>query len=158
MNINYLFPHKLKKMGWLVLLPSLIFGVIILITSYEPDILKLQVPAIFIDEFMGEKRFFGFIENNVLDEILGVLIICSSILVAFSKEIQEDEFIAKIRLDSLVWATYLNYGILLFAFLFIFDMSFLWVMVFNMFTILLFFIIRFHWKIYNLKRITGDEE
>ena len=36
--------------------------------------------------------------------------------------------------------------------------GFLWFMVFNMFTILLIFIIRFHYAIYNLNRTSGYEE
>lgn len=113
---------------------------------------------VFIDEFFGDKRVIGNVKNNILNEILGVLIILSSILVAFSKEKLEDEYISKIRLESLVWAVYFNYGILLVLFLFVFELSFLWVMIFNMFTILLFFIIRFNWQISKLKRSVGYEE
>lgn len=91
------------------------------------------------------------LDNNILNEILGIIMIISSVLVAFSKEVNEDEYISKIRLESLVWAVYLNYAILLLAFVFVYGMSFLWVMIFNMFTILIFFIIRFNWQIRKLK-------
>ena len=153
MKLNYLFPNKYKKMGWLILIPSAIIGLIALILEFEPNYLDFNVPAIFIDEFFGDKHFIGIVSNNVLNEFLGVLIILSSLLVAFSKEKSEDEYISKIRLESLVWAVYLNYAILLISFLFIFDLSFLWVMIFNMFTILLFFIIRFNWQISKFKKI-----
>ena len=150
MKLNYLFPNKYKKIGWLLLIPSAIIGLITLILEFEPNFLDFNVPALFIDELFGEKHFIGIVSDNVLNEILAVLIIVSSLLVAFSKEKSEDEYISKIRLESLVWAVYLNYAILLISFLFIFDLSFLWVMVFNMFTILLFFIIRFNWQISKL--------
>jgi len=150
MKLNYLFPNKYKKIGWLILIPSAIIGLITLILEFEPNSLDFNVPAIFIDELFGDKHFIGIVNNNVLNEILGILIIISSLLVAFSKEKSEDEYISKIRLESLVWAVYLNYAILLISFLFIFDLSFLWVMIFNMFTILLFFIIRFNWQISKL--------
>ena len=107
---------------------------------------------------MGRKYVFSMIDNNILNEIIGVMLIISFLLVAFSKERQEDELIAKIRLESLVWATYVNYAVLLFSMIFIFGMSFLWVMIFNMFTILLFFIIRFNWQVRNLNKTIGDEE
>nr|WP_297787944.1 hypothetical protein [uncultured Allomuricauda sp.] len=150
MKTNYLFPNKYKKIGWIVLFPSAILGLITLILDYEPSFLDLNVPGIFIDQIFGDKRFVGLVENNVLNEILGVFLIISLLLVAFSKEKEEDEYISKIRLESLVWAVYVNYAILLISFLFIFDLSFLWVMIFNMFTILLFFIIRFNWQISKL--------
>ena len=158
MKLNYLFPNKYKKIGWLIFIPSAIIGLITLILDFEPNSLDFNVPAIFIEELLGDKHFFGIVNNNILNEILGVLILLSSLLVAFSKEESEDEYISKIRLESLVWAVYFNYAILLISSLFIFDFAFLWVMIFNMFTILLFFIIRFNWQISKLKKIAHYEE
>lgn len=158
MKVNYLFPNKFKKIGWFILIPSAIIGLGTFICGYEPNFLNFNVPAIFIDEFFGDKQLFGMVNNNILNEIFGILIIISSLFVAFSKERSEDEYISKIRLESLVWAVYVNYGILLFSFLFIFDFSFLWIMIFNMFTVLLFFIIRFNWQISKLKKSARYEE
>lgn len=151
MKLNYLFPSKYKKIGWIIFIPTLLFGLFTIIFEYEPEILNTKVFGIFIDEFFKEDRFLGMLDNNILNEILGILMIISSVLVAFSKEVNEDEYISKIRLESLVWAVYLNYAILLLAFLFVYGISFLWVMIFNMFTILIFFIIRFNWQIRKLK-------
>jgi hypothetical protein len=158
MKLNYLFPNKYKKIGWLIFIPFAIIGLTTLIFEFEPNSLDFNMPAIFINKLFGDKHFIGIVNNNVLNEILSVLIILSSLLVAFSKEESEDEYISKIRLESLVWAVYLNYAILLISFLFIFNMSFLWVMIFNMFTILLFFIIRFNWQISKLKKGNHYEE
>jgi hypothetical protein len=158
MKLNYLFPNKFKKIGWLILIPSAIIGLITLVLEYEPIYLDFKVPAIFIDEFFGDKHFIGFVNNNILNEVLGVLVLLSLLLVAFSKQKSEDEYISKIRLESLVWAVYLNYAILLISFLFHIQFIFLWVMIFNMFTILLFFIIRFNWQISKLKTSVNYEE
>ena len=158
MKLNYLFPNKYKKIGWLIFIPSAIIGLATLIFEFEPNSLDFNMPAIFINKLFGDKHFIGIVNNNVLNEILGVLIILSSLLVAFSKEESEDEYISKIRLESLVWAVYFNYAILLISFVLIFDLAFLWVMIFNMFTILLFFIIRFNWQISKLKKIVHYEE
>ncbi|GAA0758449.1 hypothetical protein [Psychroflexus lacisalsi] len=160
MKLNFLFPNEFKKIGWIILIPSAIIGLVTLIYNYEPTFLDFNVPAIFIDKFSlsDEKQLFGTVSNNILNEILGILIIISSLLVAFSKENVEDEYISKIRLESLVWAVYFNYGILIFSFLLIYDFSFLWVMIFNMFTVLLFFIIRFNWQISKLKISAYHEE
>ncbi len=158
MKTNYLFPNRFKQLGWIILIPSASIGLVTLIVEYSPDFLNFKVPAIFIDELFGNKQLFGMVSNDMLNEILGVLIIISSLMVAFSKEKLEDEYISTIRLESLVWAVYVNYGILLFSFLFIFDFSFLWVMIFNMFTVLLFFIVRFNWQISKLKKSAGYDE
>lgn len=158
MKTNFLFPNKCKRIGWFILIPSSILGLLALVFSYYPDFLTLKVPGIFINSLFGTKKLIGFTENNLLDEISGVLVIVGGLLVAFSKEKTEDEYIAKIRLESLVWSVYVNYAVLLFAILFVFDFSFFWVMIFNMFTVLFFFIIRFNWKLSHLKKTTHNEE
>lgn len=131
MKLNFLFPNEFKKIGWIILIPSAVIGLFTIIYNYEPSFLDFNVPAIFVDEISlsNDKQLFGMVNNNILNEILGILIIISSLLVAFSKENLEDEYISKTRLESLVWAVYLNYGILLISFLFIYDLSFLWVMI-----------------------------
>ena len=159
MKLNFLFPSKFKRIGWFTLIPSAIIGLLILIYEYEPSFLDFNVPAIFVDElFSVNRKTFRMVTNNILNEILGVLIIISTFLVAFSKEKSEDEYISKIRFESLAWAVYFNYAILILTVLFIYDFAFLWVMVFNMFTVLLFFIVRFNWQISKLKKSASYEE
>ena len=159
MKLNFLFPSKFKRIGWFTLIPSAIIGLSTLIYEYEPSFLDFNVPAIFVDElFSVNKKTFRMVTNNILNEILGVLIIISTFFVAFSKEKSEDEYISKIRFESLAWAVYFNYAILILTVLFIYDFAFLWVMVFNMFTVLLFFIVRFNWQISKLKKSASYEE
>jgi len=159
MKMNYLFPSKYKKIGWFIFMPTLILGLYTVITDFEPEFLDVNAFAILIEGiFQDDNRLYGFVNNNILNEILGVLMILSSILVAFSREVDEDEYISKIRLESLVWATYLNYGVLLLAFWFVYDLTFLWVMIFNMFTILLFFIIRFNWQVIKFRKSVDYEK
>lgn len=156
MQHKFLFPNKYKNVGLLLFFPSAIIGLFALVNDYQPNWLDFNVPTLFIDKNI--KELFGFTDNNILNEILAVLIIISSLLVSFSKEKIEDEYISKLRLESLVWAVYINYGILLFAFIFIHDISFLWIMIFNMFTVLLFFMVRFNWLIFKIKKSAYYEE
>ena len=145
MKSNYLFPNRYRKLGMFVLIPTAILGLLATISDFTPAILEVNMPTLFTKEFFGETKFFGMVTTNLMNEIIAVLLILSSIIVAFSKEKIEDEFVQKIRLESLVWAVYVNYGILFISILFVYDLSFYWIMLFNMFTVLLFFIIRFHW-------------
>lgn len=158
MKANFLFPNKYKKVGWMILIPSMVLGLVSTINHVEPHFFDWRMPAIFFDGFMSDNSFFGMTENNFLDELLAILVILSSLLVAFSKEKIEDEYIAKTRLESLVWATIANYVILILALVFIYDVAFFWVMIFNMFTIILFFIVRFNWLVYKLKKAGNHEE
>ena len=53
MKIKYLFPNKYKSIGWVVLIPSLILGLIITMFNIEPAFLDWRVPTIFMDEFIA---------------------------------------------------------------------------------------------------------
>ncbi len=158
MKSNYLFPSKFKVLGLVILIPVSILGLLMLIYSYEPEILNVNVLSIISEEFSKPFSFLSIENNNIYNEIIGCLLIVSALMVAFSKEKKEDEFIAKIRLESLVWATYFNYAILFVSMIFVFDFAFLWVMVFNMFTLLIFFILRFNWQVWKMNKNTMDEE
>ena len=52
MKLNYLFPNKYKKIGWLIFIPSAIIGLTTLIFEFEPNSLDFNIPAIFIDELL----------------------------------------------------------------------------------------------------------
>lgn len=153
MKMNYLFNNKYKKYGWFILVPSIILGFLSTIFEYEPKFLDFNLPSI----FTYSKNIFTS-TNNILNEILGTLTIIGGILVAFSKEKLEDEYISKLRLESLVWSVYVNYTVLLISLLFIYDFAFFWVMIFNMFTILIFFILLFNWRVLKLKKTVNYEE
>ena len=87
---------------------------------------------------------FGLDKVNLASTIIGILFILGAVMVAFAKEKHEDEFISKTRLESFLWATYINYAILIFCFLFFYGDGFLYVMIFNMFTVIILFIVRFN--------------
>lgn len=158
MKTTYLLPNKFKKIGWFLFIPGILLGIYYLISQVEPTFFNVPVFSFVEQQFLGKTTFFTFSKNNILDEIIGILLIVGSIFIALSKEKTEDEFISKIRLESLVWATYINYLVLVLAIIFIYDMPFFWVLVFNMFTILFFFIIRFNWALYKSKNQLQNEE
>lgn len=158
MKTNYLFSNRYKKVGWYLFIPGLILGIVFLICESDISFFNFKVFSIAEQAIFSDTNFFSISENNVLDEISSILMITGALLIAFSKEKYEDEFISKIRLESLVWATYINYAILLLAIIFVHDMTFLWVLVFNMFTLLIFFLIRFNLALTKSKNQISDEE
>ncbi|HIB36853.1 MAG TPA: hypothetical protein EYO36_04685 [Mesonia sp.] len=128
----------------------------------DPDFLNTEVFALAANTIhigvTDNPIYFRFVETNLLDEIIELLLIIGGICIAFSKHKDEDEFISKLRLDSLLWATYINYGVLIFSILFIYELSFFYVLVANMFTILLLFIIRFNWVLIRSAKFEEDEK
>ena len=158
MKEKYLLPYYFKKIGWLLLIPGLVLGLIYLYDS-DLSLLEFKVWTIASDESMrGNTKFFKVILNDLTDEIASILMIVGALFIAFSKEKVEDELISTIRLESLVLATYVNYVVLLLTILFTYGLVFFWVLVFNMFTLLLFFILFFKWSLYKSRNSVIDEE
>lgn len=158
MNTNFLFPNQFKWLGWLLFIPALAIAFYLTLTGQSIDeMLTAKVFAVATDEFLGNRQFFTVIENSISDELLLAAIVIGGLLVGFSRLKNEDELIAKIRYESLVWAVYVNFGVMLFATIFIYGMYFYHVMLANMFTVLLFFIIRFHVMLYKLNQSANEE-
>ncbi|MFC2113822.1 hypothetical protein ACFLRI_00580 [Bacteroidota bacterium] len=158
MKTNYLFPNQLKKVGWILFLLGVITGLIFMIFKPDLHFLDINIFAIVYKPFLGDAIYFCLAETDISDEIICLLIIIGGLFVAFSKEKTEDEFISKIRLESLLWSTYVNFAILIISILFTYEEVFFWIIVFNMFTILIFFIIRFNWALYKSRNQIRDEE
>lgn len=159
MNTHFLFANRYKKIGWILFIPSLILGFVLFFSKYDFDNhFKMNVFALFSDQFFSTPAYFKFVENGILDEIILIFIIVGAILIGFSKTKNEDEFISKIRYESLVWATYFNFGLMIVATIFIYGFQYFNVLLANVFAMLLFFIIRFHYMIYKLNKSLKDDE
>lgn len=159
MQTRFLFPNQFKLVGWILFVPSILLVITLSLSGVSIDeYLQVKVFALYADEFLGEPTFLKVITNGILDEILTITTIVGGLLVGFSKMKTEDEMISKIRYESLVWSTYLNYGLILFFTIFIYGVFYMNVLIHNLFTLLLFFIIRFHFMIYKLNKASSDEE
>lgn len=153
-----LLPNKFKKIGWIILVPSIIFGVILMVTDFEFLKINLPVFAFFSGGIFESTKPFSFIQTNITNTIAGVCFIVGAMFVSFSKEKNEDEYISELRLSSLLWAVFVNYILLIIAFLFIYGTAFLTIMLYNMFTVLIIFIVRFNYVLYrNSKGISNEE-
>ena len=159
MTKNYLFPARFQKFGWFLLVP---FGLMFLLFAFGPDSIKEQWPmhvfALVDEELLRKTIWFGFTLNSVFDEVAFIGLIVSLLLIAFSKEKDEDEFISQIRLNSLVWALLINYGILILAELFVYGLAFLNVLYFNLIMILVLFVIKFRIELHKLKTNAENEK
>lgn len=126
-----LFPHSFQRIGWIIFAISAAIGAYILFTDNTDS----------------------YLFNNIA--IIGTCI--GAILATCSREEVEDEMTGQIRLNSLLTALYINYAILIVCSLLIYDLDFLNVMLYNMFTILLIFMVVFRWKIWQVKKATENE-
>ena len=125
----------------------------LLLTERIQDLFIVNVFSIFSYEWIGSERTgFGWIENGLGDEIFTLLIIVSGLINSFSKEKIEDELIARIRLESLSLSVFISFGLIIISTFLVFDINYMYVLVFNLFLIILLFnlILKFRlFKHYN---------
>lgn len=147
MRTNYLFPFKTRYIGIALIL--------------------VHIPI----KFLWDHYYpggYGHGENPDSDNILfspahlffigtTLMVLIGLFLVAFSKEKMEDEQIVQLRLDSLRWAIYFNYAILLFNLVFTSGGESHHILMLNIWLPLLFFILRFQWVLYRLNHSAKSE-
>ena len=158
MSNKLLLPNRYKFIGWCLLIPATILGLILCFNDFEAFEYQTKVFAILNQGIMSDSKWFGFLKTNISNTVVGVLFIVGAMFVGFSKEKKEDEFIEKIRLSSLLWAVWVNYGLLILGFLLFYQIAFVNVMLYNMFTVLIIFIVRFNYVLYKSNKTVPDEK
>lgn len=120
--MSILFPRTYKPYGFVLFLASSFIGAL-------DFYFEIKMPLL----------------NDFSDEVACIGIILGLIIIGFSKEKVEDEMIQSFRLSSLLWSLFINYTLLILAIVLLYDVRFLQALIYNMFTLLVVYNIRFHW-------------
>ncbi len=144
MKNSLLIPNRYKVLGWIIFLIA--SALHIAVNLFEIPFLKIEFQLI---------RGYDWADASGLDEIIFSFVLIGLLLISFAKEKNEDEYISFLRLKSWQWAVLISYAILFFANWLIYGTMYLAFMVYNMFTVLLVFIIKFNYSLYLLKK--GDK-
>jgi hypothetical protein len=143
MKPKFLFPYWTRYLGW--------------------GLVLLHVPLSMLGRSHGminimdaQPRDQGIFTGEHLFFICTTLIMSAGLfLVAFAKEKIEDEQIWHIRLESLRWAIFINYFVLIVSLIFIEDVPHM--LELNLWVPLIFFILRFRWVIFRLNQSLKKE-
>lgn len=149
MKNKLLIAHRWKILGWILSVPAFIAGIYYMTTDGS-EALTVTLPAwltrfMWIESFMSSTKLQTI---SLLDEVICISLMIGLLLLAFSREKVEDEWIQRVRLESFQWALLVNSLLLLAFIVFTHGMPFLTVMVYNMFTPLLIFVVRFYYVLY----------
>ena len=142
MRSKLLLPHRFKWIGILLFIPFLILGLLNRYNDFKIDALN----------FYFEDGNIFTTSQNLTDELSLTGSIISLLMVAFAREKQEDEFINHTRLESWQWAVLINFVMLIIATWVFYDEAYIDVMMYNLLTPLIIFIIRFNWVLSKNKR------
>jgi len=141
MKSSLLLPPRFTWIGLALTLPSLLLGLLYRFRDFALDFLTINMSY---KQPLGDKTINLDEQINLTDEVALTGLIVGLLFIAFARRKQEDEFIHHIRLESWQWSVLVNYGLLLLATWLVHGMSFIDVMMYNMLTVLIIFILRFH--------------
>ena len=157
-----LLPNGLKRVGWWMIASgavlALVYGLApegVLCESWNDfraliGLERLQTPV---------NHFSGFdAESNLVNTLIGVLLVAGGVLVGFSRMKEEDEYIGHLRYESLVVALYVNSALLVLSLVLVWGLDFLSVMMYNMFSTLIVFLVCFYTRLFIAKRRLRNEE
>jgi hypothetical protein len=144
MLTKILLPHRYQLLGWMFILP---FAALLFANNY------FDFNFSWLESEVRQVGLFEDSRENFTNEIAMIGVFISLFLIAFSKEKEEDEFIQKLRLDSLLIACYANTFLLILGTLLFYGFGFLEFMGYNMFTIQLIFIARFRWVLFQQRKL-----
>jgi len=148
--MSYLFSNKFKKTSGVVFYLSILVGFFLLLTERLQDLFVVNVFSIFSYEWIGSERTgFEWIENGLGDEFFTLLIIVSGLINSFSKEKIEDELISRIRLESLSLSLFISFGLIIVSTFLVFNINYMYVLVFNLFLIILLFNLIFKFRLFK---------
>jgi hypothetical protein len=135
----FLFPYWGRYLGYFLVV------VHIPIVLYKKQLMGIHGDGMAESIFNGPHLFFM---STTLLMAIGLF------FTAFSKEKIEDEQIVRLRLDSLQWSVYINFLFLIISLVFSNDTEH--ILFLNLLVPLVFFIIRFRWKIFQNNRLIKD--
>ncbi|MBC7614824.1 MAG: hypothetical protein H7202_02035 [Pedobacter sp.] len=150
MKNTFLLPNRYKVYGWIIFL---LFSAIGLACMY----LEFKIPGFQVYSRQSE-GFLDFNDYNLTDEFALTGVVIGLLMVAFAKEKNEDEFIAYLRLKSWQWSVLASYVILIVIVFTVYGGAFFGILFYNIFTVLLVFIAKFNFSLYQLKKAGSTDE
>jgi len=141
-----MLPHRYKIAGGLLIVAGLIMA-----AFYFTSAFRFEMPVLAIISSYAETKFFTFFKTNFADELILFSLLSGFFMVAFSKEKNEKEYFTALRFKALTLTAIINSAILLFSILFIYGGGFMGVVIMNIYTPFIIYIITFHVLKSNLR-------
>ena len=140
MKKSYLLPVGFKKAGLCMVVPFLVLSVLCMCSDLLVNVdINATVPAV-----ISHEGWFCMTETSLIEEIAMLGLLASLVFIALSREQDEDEMTAHIRMQSFVWSTWATSIVLALGILFVYDLEFLTFMFLTMYLYLMLYIVKFN--------------
>ena len=152
MKQNYLLPHGFKRVGLIMLVPFLVACIWLLCGPCEGDWFIVDVPALFTLDIASTSEWFGMTVTDPVNEICMLGLLVSLVFIALSKEKDEDEMTAVVRMQSFVWSFWCTAILMLVAILFVYDLAFMYFAFASVFVCFIMYICKFNYEMIKIRR------
>jgi hypothetical protein len=149
MNKVPLLSNRFKKVGWVLLIAAILFLIADSVLDIDSEIFTFNVFSIFSSTGLEDRSWFAVHQEDISYTLFSCLFIGGGLLIMFSKERTEDEFIQSIRMNAIMWSILVHFVLLMIAFLGVYGLSFLSIVFYNTYTVLVIFILRFYYLLYK---------
>ena len=157
MKQNYLLPHGFKRVGLIMLVPFLVACIWLLCGPCEGDWFIVDVPALFTLDIASTSEWFGMTVTDPVNEICMLGLLVSLVFIALSKEKDEDEMTAVVRMQSFVWSFWCTAILMLVAILFVYDLAFMYFAFASVFVCFIMYICKFNYEMIKIRRTRHEE-
>ena len=152
MKQNYLLPHGFKRVGLIMLVPFLAACIWLLCGPCEGDWFIVDVPALFTLDIASTSEWFSMTVTDPVNEICMLGLLVSLVFIALSKEKDEDEMTAVVRMQSFVWSFWCTAIMMLVAILFVYDLAFMYFAFASVFVCFIMYICKFNYEMIKIRR------
>ena len=157
MKQNYLLPHGFKRVGLIMLVPFLVACIWLLCGPCEGDWFIVDVPALFTLDIASTSEWFGMTATDPVNEICMLGLLVSVVFIALSKEKDEDEMTAVVRMQSFVWGFWCTAILMLVAILFFYDLAFMYFAFASVFVCFIMYICKFNYEMIKIRRTENEK-
>jgi len=147
MKNKMFLPFQFKIGGWILIVAGIILTII-----YASTNLRISMPVLAVYSSYMEAKLFTIFTTNFAEELIMLLYVCGFLLVTFSRCRNEQESDNELRLIAIFKALIYNTIFLAFSILFIYGNGFMLVLVLNLFSTFIFYVLLFAWLKYKRKR------
>lgn len=153
MKTQLLLPPNYRKIGYWMLIPSVVFGLFCL-TDQGSNLLDFKI---WWPKFLAADGFIVIRKVEIANTIAIALNLFTFAFIALSREKVEDECIDQIRARAMIKALWYSLALSLISTLLCFSFLYLYVLIFNLYFYLIFYIVIFRTALAKFYKSQSDE-
>jgi hypothetical protein len=138
---DFLLPYHWKFTGIFLSLSGIVLAIFYIWFDF-----RFTMPVFAVYSSFLETKMFTTFNTNYADDLILILLLSGFTLIVFTKERIESEKIALSRAKAVTFAFISNFIFLMFSILFIFGSGFIGVLVLNLFSLPIFYLIIFFFQ------------